>query len=140
VLDYDTAYMQLLSGEVAVAYMFTPYAVICEMENPQLKCVFPQEGIGFGIDSLAIPANAPHPDNAHIFIDYLLRPEVAAHVAENQWYTNPNLAATELISEDLLALDALNVPEELLATKEFVMDVGEYESVYQDIWMEFKLQ
>ena len=115
VLDYDTAYMHLLSGEVVAGYLFTPYVVICQMENPDLVAVFPEEGIGFGIDSLAIPANAPHPQNAHIFLDYLLRPEVAAHVA-------------------------LNVPEELLATKEYVEDVGEYESVYQEIWMEFKLQ
>lgn len=140
VLDYDTAYMHLLSGEVVAGYLFTPYVVICQMENPDLVAVFPEEGIGFGIDSLAIPANAPHPQNAHIFLDYLLRPEVAAHVAEWQLYTNPNLAADPLISEETKQYAALNVPEELLATKEYVEDVGEYESVYQEIWMEFKLQ
>ena len=110
------------------------------MEIPVLVAVFPEEGIGFGIDSLAIPANAPHPQNAHLFLDYLLRPEVAAHVAEWQLYTNPNLAADPLISEETKQYAALNVPEELLATKEYVEDVGEYESVYQEIWMEFKLQ
>ena len=140
VLDYDTAYMHVLSGEVLAAYVFTPYAVIAEMENPDIKCVFPKEGIGFGIDSLAIPANAPHPENAHLLLDFLLRPEVAAHVAECQWYANPNLAAEELISDEFKAYAALNVPEELLATKEFVQDVGEFESVFQDMWLEFKLQ
>ena len=128
------------AGEVVAGYLFTPDVVICQMENPDLVAVFPEEGIGFGIDSLAIPANAPHPQNAHIFLDYLLRPEVAAHVAEWQLYTNPNLAADPLISEETKQYAALNVPEELLATKEYVEDVGEYESVYQEIWMEFKLQ
>ena len=127
-------------GEVVAGYLFTPYVVICQMENPDLVAVFPEEGIGFGIDSLAIPANAPHPQNAHLFLDYLLRPEVAAHVAEWQLYTIPNLAAGPLISEETKQYAALNVPEELLATKEYVEDVGEYESVYQEIWMEFKLQ
>lgn len=140
VLDYDTAYQQVLSGEAVAGYLFTPYVVICQMERPDLVAVFPEEGIGFGIDSFAIPANAPHPGNAHLLLDYLLRPEVAAHVAEYQLYTNPNLAAEPLISPEMKSFTALNVPEELLATKEYVEDLGENESLYQDIWMEFKLQ
>ena len=88
-LDYDTAYQSLLSGEVSAAYLFTPQAVIAQQENPNLVAVFPKEGIGFGIDSLVIPVKAPHPDNAHLFLDYLMRPEVAAHVAEYQLYINP---------------------------------------------------
>lgn len=140
VLDYDTAYQYILSGEVAAAYLFTPYVVIAQMENPELVAVFADEGIGYGIDSLVIPVNAPHPNNAHLFLDYLMRPEVAAHVAEYQLYINPNLAAAALIDPALQAYTALNIPEALIETAEFVMDVGEYEGVYQEIWMEFKLK
>ena len=140
VLDYDTAYTYLLSGEVSAAYLFTPYVIIAQMENPNLVAVFPSEGIGFGIDSLVIPVNAPHPNNAHLFLNYLMRPEVAAGVADYQLYINPNKAAEALIDPSLQDYTALNIPEDLLATAEFVQDVGAYESVYQDIWMDFKLQ
>lgn len=140
VLDYDTAYQYLLTGEVSAAYLFTPFVVICQMENPNLVAVFPEEGIGFGIDSLAIPVNAPHPNNAHLFLDYVMRPEIAAHIAEYQLYINPNAAADELIDPAMKEFSALNIPEELLPTAEYVQDLGEFESVYQDIWMEFKLQ
>lgn len=140
VLDYDTAYQYLLTGEVAAAYLFTPYVVICQMENPNLVAVYPEEGIGFGIDSLAIPVNAPHPGNAHLFLDYLMRPEVAAYVAQYQLYINPNAAADELIDPAFFEFDCMNIPADLLATAEYIQDVGEYESVFQDIWMEFKLQ
>lgn len=140
VLDYDTAYQYLLTGEVAAAYLFTPYVVICQSENPNLVAVYPEEGIGFGIDSLAIPVNAPHPGNAHLFLEYVLRPEVAAYIAEYQMYINPNQAADELIDPAMLEFDCMNVPADLAATAEYVQDVGEYESVYQDIWMEFKLK
>ena len=140
VLDYDTAYQYLLTGEVAAAYLFTPYVVICHMENPDLVAVFPEEGIGFGIDSLAIPVNAPHPNNAHLFLDYVMRPEVAAYIAEYQLYINPNAAADALIDPAMKEFSALNIPEELLATAEYIQDLGEFESLYQDIWMEFKLQ
>lgn len=140
VLDYDTAYTYVLSGEVAAAYLFTPFVLIAQMENPNLVAVFSEEGIGYGIDSLVIPANAPHPTNAHLFLDYLMRPEVAAHVAEWQLYINPNQASEAQVDPALQAFAALNIPADLLETAEFIMDVGAYESVYQDIWMEFKLQ
>jgi spermidine/putrescine transport system substrate-binding protein len=140
VLDYMTPYQYLLSGEVSAAYMFTPFVIIAQTENPDLVAVFPKEGIGFGVDSLFIPVNAPHPENAHLLLNYLLRPEVAAHVAEYQWYINPNQAAKPLIDPTLMAFAALNIPDELLATAEFVKDVGAYESVYQDIWTAFKLE
>jgi len=139
VLDYDAAYQYLLSGEVAAAYMFTPYVAICQMENPNLVAVYPSEGIGFGIDCLVIPVNAPHPNNAHLFLDYVMRPEVAAYIAQYQLYINPNAAADALIDPPYYEFDCMNIPAELLEGAEFIQDVGEYESIYQDIWMNFKL-
>jgi spermidine/putrescine transport system substrate-binding protein len=140
VLDYMTPYQYILSGEVSVAYMFTPFVIIAQMENPDLVAVFPEEGVGYGIDALFIPKSAPHPDNAHQFLNYLMLPEVAAHVAEYQWYINPNQAADSLIDPTLRDFAALNIPADLLATAEFVQDVGSYESMYQDVWTAFKLE
>ena len=42
----------------------------------------PQEGAIMNYDMLAIPADAPHPNNAHLFINFLMRPEVAARNSE----------------------------------------------------------
>lgn len=139
VLDYDMSYNYLLSGEVKAAYLFTPYVINCLMENPDLVAVFPSEGIGFGIDSIVIPVNAPHPDNAHTFINYYLQPEIAAAVAEWQWYINPNQAADALLDADYAAMSPFHIPENLLQTKEYVEDLGENESLFQDIWNTFKL-
>ncbi len=49
------------------------------------------------IDMMAIPADAPHPENALKFIDYILRPEIAAKISDTVAYANPNLAATKLV-------------------------------------------
>ena len=138
VLNYDFDYY-LATGEVKAAYVFTCYAVLNCLENPNLKCVFPEEGIGFGIDSIAIPADAQHPQNAHEFINYYLRDDIAAHVAMWQGYLNPNAAADALIDPDFAAMDCFQIPGELLATKEYVEDLGEGESAYQDVWTNFKL-
>lgn len=46
----------------------------------------PKEGVEIWCDMLAIPAHAPHPNNAHAFINFLLRPDIMARIT-NQIYT-----------------------------------------------------
>lgn len=139
VLDYDLSYNYLTSGKVKAAYLFTPYACLSLLEDADLKCVFPEEGIGFGIDSIVIPKDARHPENAHMFIDFYLDAETAKYVAEWQAYINPNAAADELIDPDFAAMECFDIPEELLETREYVQDLGADESLYQDAWTNFKL-
>ena len=52
-------------------------------------------------DTLAIPADAKHPGNAHLFIDYLLRPDVAARNSNFVNYANANAASTPQVNEEL---------------------------------------
>ncbi len=61
----------------------------------------PREGSQMSIDMLAIPRDAPHPDNAHRFIDYILRPEVIAAITNAVSYPNPNLAAAALVDPEI---------------------------------------
>jgi putrescine transport system substrate-binding protein len=48
-------------------------------------------------DTMAIPVDAPHPNNAHAFINYILRPEVHASLSNKVFYANPNAAATKFV-------------------------------------------
>ena len=139
VLDYDLTYNYLTAGEAKAAYLFTPYVALSLLENPELKAVFPDEGIGFGIDSIVIPANAQHPQNAHAFINHYLDAEVAKFVAEWQAYINPNAAADPLIDPGYAAMDCFNIPAELLETKEYVEDIGEFAGNFQEAWTNFQL-
>jgi putrescine transport system substrate-binding protein len=69
-----------------------------EAESPvEIAFRVPREGAQMSIDMLAIPKDAPHPDNAHRFINYILRPEVIAAVTNAVSYPNPNLAATRFV-------------------------------------------
>ena len=54
----------------------------------------PKEGSIMWFDSYLIPNDAPHPHNAHRFINYMLRPEVIAAVTNKVHYANGNGAAT----------------------------------------------
>ena len=63
----------------------------------QLAYILPKEGSMIFFDVLAIPADAVHPNNAHRFIDYLLRPDVAAKNASSMHFPTPNAAAYGLL-------------------------------------------
>jgi putrescine transport system substrate-binding protein len=61
----------------------------------------PTEGAVMFFDMLAIPADAKHPKNAHLFIDYLLRPEVAAKNSSFVNYANSNAASYDLVNPEV---------------------------------------
>ena len=62
-----------------------------------VKYLIPKEGAVMFFDMLAIPADAQHPKNAHLFIDYLLRPEVSAKNSSAVHFASGNAAAYPLI-------------------------------------------
>lgn len=66
-----------------------------------IRYVIPREGALMWFDTLAIPADAAHPGNAHAFINYLLRPEVAAANSNYVNYATANTAALAQVNEDL---------------------------------------
>jgi spermidine/putrescine-binding protein len=55
--------------------------------------VIPKEGSSLFVDSLVIPASAPHPELAHAFIDFTLEAEIAAEICRTMRYSTPNRAA-----------------------------------------------
>jgi len=61
----------------------------------------PKEGAIMFFDMLAIPKDAKHPMNAHLFIDYLMRPEVAARNSSYVNFASSNEASYPLVSEDV---------------------------------------
>lgn len=139
VLEYENLHNSLISGDISVAYTFTPYVALALDANPNLKVVWPKEGLGFGIDGAFIPANAPHPDNAHAFLNYLLDGQVAATTAEWQYYCTPNAAAQEFLSDAYKNNTVFNGIYDRIGDAEYVMNLGADESKFQDIWTEFKL-
>jgi putrescine transport system substrate-binding protein len=61
----------------------------------------PPTGATLFFDSMAIPADAAHPKNAHLFINYILRPEVHASLTNKVFYANPNKASLKFVTKDV---------------------------------------
>ena len=67
----------------------------------------PREGSTFWADGMFIPSDAPHPDNAHRFLAYLLRPEVIARISNAIHYANSNAASRPLVDPVILSDPAI---------------------------------
>ncbi len=73
----------------------------------------PREGTVFWFDGVFIPAGAPHPDNAYLFLNYLLRPRVMAAISNLTRYANANLASTPYILPEVVNDPAAYPPLEM---------------------------
>jgi putrescine transport system substrate-binding protein len=79
----------------------------------EIAYLLPLEGAVQWVDVMAIPADAPHPDNAHKLIDFLLRPEVVAKVSNNIRYANANAQATALVDPAVRGDPSVYPPHEV---------------------------
>lgn len=134
------SYTAVTTGEASVGFLFTPFVYMVQLEHPDFQVVYPKEGLGYGIDGFVIPAGAKNVDNAHILLDYLMRPEVAAHNAEYQYYMCVNQAAQPYLSDTFRQSTVMNVPAELLKDAEFIEDIGASATSIQEIYTAFKNQ
>jgi putrescine transport system substrate-binding protein len=75
----------------------------------------PKEGALMWFDQMAIPKDAPHPDNAHTFINYMMRADVIAKATNYVWYANGNKASQPMLEEDLLSDTSVYPTEEMMA-------------------------
>ncbi len=76
--------------------------------------VIPKEGSLMWFDQMAVPADAPNVENAHTFINYIMRPEVIAKASDYVFYANGNLAAQELMDKEVLDDPAIYPPAEVM--------------------------
>lgn len=67
----------------------------------EISYFIPKEGALMWFDLMAIPADAPHPDEAHEFINYMLRPEAAAANSNLVSYASGNLPARDLVKPEI---------------------------------------
>ena len=138
--ETNTPEDSLINGEAVAGFMYSNQAVKGQAADSSLEPVFPVEGMPIFIDSFVMSKEAPNEDNALKFLDFLLRPEIAARIADITNFTTPNKAAEEFVSEEYKNNPMLNIPDEVAANTSFYIDVAAVLEEYDHIYSEFKMQ
>ena len=100
----------------------------------------PKEGTSIWFDMMAIPKTAKHPNNAHKFLDFLMRPDVIAEISNFVSYPNANAASTPLVDKSVTGDPMITPTKETIDTKLFGLAVlpPEVSKKYNDVWTELK--
>mgnify|MGYP001208281762 CR=1 FL=1 len=107
----------------------------------QIEYRIPKEGTLMWFDMLAIPADAPNPENAHKFLNYILKPEVIAEISNKVNFANANIPSKSLIKADSLNNPDI-YPDEELMRKLFVAKIlpSDIDRVMTRQWVDIKSQ
>ncbi|HVO18120.1 MAG TPA: polyamine ABC transporter substrate-binding protein [Anaeromyxobacter sp.] len=98
------------SGDINIA----KYRAIEGKTGQNIQCLIPKTGGLLFMDTMAIPADAPHPGNAHKWINYYLRPEVTASMTNTVRYANPNKESLKFVKPEVAADKTIFVsPEDM---------------------------
>lgn len=130
-VDSERYIDDLNNGHLCLAVAWVGDALAAAQAGQPVRFVVPQEGSVLFIDNLVIPSSARRADLAHKFIDFMMRPQVAALITSETLYPNGNADAKQYLAAELreqpglypdrdtkrrlFALDAL--PEKLVSTR-----------------------
>ncbi len=107
----DNTVDRMASGEVIMMQNWNGSTARATLQKSTIKYVYPREGLAMFQDNFAVPKSAPHPGNAKIFIDWMMKPENAAAVSNAIAYAN-GIQSDKLIDAKWRVMDAINMPDE----------------------------
>ena len=131
---------KMIGGEAALGVIYSGEAIYTQRENPDLEYVIPEEGTNIWIDSWVVPKNAPNMENAHLFIDFMCRPDIALKNFEYITYSTPNEGAQKLIEDEDIRNSSIAFPDlsqyDNLETYTYLGEEGD--ALYNDLWKKVK--
>lgn len=127
------------SGEACIAEAWSGNVLQVMADNPKVKFVLPDEGGTMFIENYAIVANSRNIPTAHKFLDYLLRPDVAAKITRLTRIANTVDASKALLPPEIANNPAIYPPEAKIRKADFILDTGQATALYQEGWTKVKV-
>jgi len=115
----------LASGEVDLTMEWNGDILQVMAEDDDISYVVPKEGSNVWQDCMCIPTGAPHRENAHKFINFILDAKIGAEIADFIQYATPNAAARKLLPDEYNNNPAIFPSDETLARCEPSVYLGE---------------
>lgn len=137
--DADGLVAGLTSGEVRVGMGYAGDYRQARETLPAIAYVLPAEGALLWGENFVVPANSPHRAAAERFLNFVLRPQVAAQIANENFYATPNEAALAYIEPALLHDPVVFPPNDLLQQAEIVLPLSPAgQALYDRAWAAFQ--
>lgn len=156
--DSDSPQTALLAGAVDLGMTWTGQAYLAQKRNPAIQYIFPAEGVILWQDNWNMLKDAPHPDAAYAWLNYINQGNIFWMVLRDFPYTNPNIAALDFAKDNQMRLldvygnqttladiynaymasPITNVSNSVIKNGHRIVDVGEAARLYDNIWVEVK--
>ena len=113
---------ELAVGDLCMVYGFSGDVMISRRRAQEankdydINYFIPKGGAPAWFDVMVIPKDAPNPDNAHAFINYIETPEVHAAITNTMFYPNANSAARKFVDKDVADNPMIYPPPEVAKT------------------------
>lgn len=134
----DQVIVQLASGDSLLSLVFSGDAYQAKRDNKDVCYVIPASGTSLWVDNLSISESAPHLDNAYLWLNFMLEPEIAAANSNYTRYSTPNEKAMSKIDSELLADKNLYPQDAVLDRCDQIGDIGQLLFYYDRLWTELK--
>ena len=130
----------VVAGTAVAAVVYNGDAVQGILNNPDKKLAFtiPKEGSEIWIDSMCIPAKAPHVEAAHKWINWVLDPEVNAGLSNYNHYATPCEAAKPFLEKADLENPGIYPDEATMKVLHYTKDLGKDNRIMDEAWTRAK--
>ncbi len=130
---------KMVAGEGILGVVWSGDAQYSINLNPKLAYAVPKEGSNIWVDGMVVPKASKNPENAHLLIEFLTRPEIARMNQDYIQYSTPVQGAIDLLGEDYLNNPNLNPPQETIDNCEFFSDIPpQFMTIYNTLWSDVK--
>ncbi len=123
----------LMSGDIAAAHYYVGGNLFFT-EIPNIKYIIPAEGGTMYQENICVLASAPNKENAQKFLEFYLRPEIAALNVSQQFNGTPNLPANDLTPDFIKSNPNINVGADTMARLQIFEDIGAALKLYDRAW------
>lgn len=128
-----------IDEDVTIGMGWSGDLYLAQQENSALEYIFPQEGFIIALDSMAIPMNAKHVENAYKFINFILRADIAKKISMQTGYATANLAGVKLMPKAIRENPIIYPDASILARGQFQTDAGASSTLYEKYFQLLKI-
>ena len=135
--SYDSIPL-VTSGDVAAAHWYVGANIFVQQNPDVLGYIIPKEGATMYQEDMCVLKKAPNKANAKKFMEFYLKPEIAALNVEQQMNGTPNMAAQKLIPKSISGNETIYPPADILSKLQIFVDLGQDLKLYNREWTGIK--